>query len=272
MVRAPCCEKMGLKKGPWTPEEDHVLVSYIQQYGHGNWRALPKLAGLLRCGKSCRLRWTNYLRPDIKRGNFSREEEEAIINLHQMLGNRWSAIAARLPGRTDNEIKNVWHTHLKKKLNIKQSPTTPEALGQVSEPELPKPEDASCHAKSESFEYGPVSPPQCTTSSADDTSSFTTSENNNSSSANMGMNVDYEVSLPKADESFWSEVLSADHNSPNELVSSHFGDQAIGAAENPQVNTSMDYGFSGSNMYENCMDFWYDVFTRAGEIPELLDI
>ncbi|PRQ25853.1 putative transcription factor MYB-HB-like family [Rosa chinensis] len=204
MVRAPCCEKMGLKKGPWTPEEDHVLVSYIQQYGHGNWRALPKLAGLLRCGKSCRLRWTNYLRPDIKRGNFSREEEEAIINLHQMLGNRWSAIAARLPGRTDNEIKNVWHTHLKKKLSIKQNSTTPEAQGQESEPE-PKPENTSCYAKSESFEYGPVSPPQCTTSSADDSSSFTTSENNNCS-ANMGMKVDYEMNLPQADESFWSEI------------------------------------------------------------------
>ncbi|KAJ8651177.1 hypothetical protein MRB53_004200 [Persea americana] len=122
MVRAPCCEKMGLKKGPWTPEEDQVLIAYIQRYGHGNWRALPKQAGLLRCGKSCRLRWTNYLRPDIKRGNFTREEEEAIIKLHELLGNRWSAIAARLPGRTDNEIKNVWHTHLKKRLH--QNPTT----------------------------------------------------------------------------------------------------------------------------------------------------
>ncbi|XP_052186872.1 transcription factor MYB4-like [Diospyros lotus] len=115
-MRTPCCEKMGLKKGPWTPEEDQILISYIQRFGHGNWRALPKQAGLLRCGKSCRLRWTNYLRPGIKRGNFSKEEEDTIIKLHQLLGNRWSAIAAKLPGRTDNEIKNFWNTRLKKKL------------------------------------------------------------------------------------------------------------------------------------------------------------
>ncbi|XP_074583582.1 transcription factor MYB15-like [Curcuma longa] len=119
MVRAPCCEKMGQNKGPWTPEEDKVLVDYIQRYGHGNWRALPKLAGLLRCGKSCRLRWVNYLKPDIKRGNFTKEEEATIIRLHQQLGNRWSAIAASLPGRTDNEIKNVWNTHLKKLMDPK---------------------------------------------------------------------------------------------------------------------------------------------------------
>lgn len=116
MGRAPCCDKMGVKKGPWTLDEDQILVSYINKHGHGNWRALPKQAGLLRCGKSCRLRWTNYLRPDIKRGNFSFEEEEHIIKLHQLIGNRWSTIASYLPGRTDNEIKNVWNTHLKKRL------------------------------------------------------------------------------------------------------------------------------------------------------------
>ncbi|GAV67420.1 Myb_DNA-binding domain-containing protein [Cephalotus follicularis] len=116
MGRAPCCEKNGLKKGPWTSEEDQKLIDYIQKHGYGNWRTLPKNAGLQRCGKSCRLRWTNYLRPDIKRGRFSFEEEETIIQLHSLLGNKWSAIAARLPGRTDNEIKNYWNTHIRKRL------------------------------------------------------------------------------------------------------------------------------------------------------------
>ncbi|KAK1685171.1 hypothetical protein QYE76_046019 [Lolium multiflorum] len=114
--RAPCCAKVGLNKGSWTPEEDMRLIAYIRKYGHANWRALPKQAGLLRCGKSCRLRWINYLSPDLKRGNFTAEEEETLIKLHSTLGNKWSRIAACLPGRTDNEIKNVWNTHLKKRV------------------------------------------------------------------------------------------------------------------------------------------------------------
>ncbi|XP_051143479.1 transcription factor MYB15-like [Andrographis paniculata] len=115
MGRSPCCEKVGLRRGPWTSQEDEILINYITHNGHGNWRSLPTRAGLLRCGKSCRLRWVNYLRPDIKRGNFTAEEEETILKLHNELGNRWSVIAARLPGRTDNEIKNVWNTYLKKR-------------------------------------------------------------------------------------------------------------------------------------------------------------
>ncbi|KAK7263603.1 hypothetical protein RJT34_31196 [Clitoria ternatea] len=117
MGRAPCCENKGsLKKGPWTPEEDLQLINYIHLHGPANWRTLPKNAGLRRCGKSCRLRWANYLRPDIKRGRFSLEEEDIIIQLHSVLGNKWSAIAGRLPGRTDNEIKNYWNTHIRKRL------------------------------------------------------------------------------------------------------------------------------------------------------------
>ncbi|KAL0842893.1 hypothetical protein Bca101_016138 [Brassica carinata] len=116
MRRSPCSDDSGLKKGPWTPEEDEKLVNYVKKHGHSSWTALPKLAGLNRCGKSCRLRWTNYLRPDIKRGRFSPDEEQTILNLHAVVGNKWSTIANHLPGRTDNEIKNFWNTHLKKKM------------------------------------------------------------------------------------------------------------------------------------------------------------
>ncbi|KAL8529588.1 hypothetical protein ACS0TY_006860 [Phlomoides rotata] len=116
MGRPPCCDKIGVKKGPWTPEEDILLVTYIQENGPGNWRAVPSNTGLLRCSKSCRLRWTNYLRPGIRRGNFSEQEEKMIIHLQALLGNRWAAIASYLPQRTDNDIKNYWNTHLRKKL------------------------------------------------------------------------------------------------------------------------------------------------------------
>ncbi|KAJ6332489.1 hypothetical protein OIU77_008546 [Salix suchowensis] len=70
MGRIPCCED-NVKRGQWTPEEDNKLSSYIAQHGTRNWRLIPKNAGLQRCGKSCRLRWTNYLRPDLKHGQFS---------------------------------------------------------------------------------------------------------------------------------------------------------------------------------------------------------
>ncbi|KAJ8541763.1 hypothetical protein K7X08_002579 [Anisodus acutangulus] len=116
MGRSPCCEKAHTNKGAWTKEEDQRLVNYIRSHGEGCWRSLPKAAGLQRCGKSCRLRWINYLRPDLKRGNFTKEEDELIIKLHSLLGNKWSVIAGRLPGRTDNEIKNYWNTHIKRKL------------------------------------------------------------------------------------------------------------------------------------------------------------
>ncbi|CDY64987.1 BnaA02g35490D, partial [Brassica napus] len=117
MGRIPCCEKENVKRGQWTPEEDNKLASYIAQHGTRNWRLIPKNAGLQRCGKSCRLRWTNYLRPDLKHGQFSDAEEHIIVKFHSVLGNRWSLIAAQLPGRTDNDVKNYWNTKLKKKLS-----------------------------------------------------------------------------------------------------------------------------------------------------------
>nr|QIG55725.1 MYB transcription factor [Paeonia suffruticosa] len=120
MGRNPCCDKKEVNRGAWSFQEDEILANYIKIHGPGKWGNLPKKAGLNRCGKSCRLRWLNYLRPDIKRGDISMDEEDLIIRLHNLLGNRWALIAGRLPGRTDNEIKNYWNTILMKKLKFQK--------------------------------------------------------------------------------------------------------------------------------------------------------
>ncbi|KDP27970.1 hypothetical protein JCGZ_19050 [Jatropha curcas] len=108
-------EEMGdLRRGPWTVEEDFKLINYITTHGEGRWNSLARCAGLKRTGKSCRLRWLNYLRPDVRRGNITLEEQLMILELHSRWGNRWSKIAQHLPGRTDNEIKNYWRTRVQK--------------------------------------------------------------------------------------------------------------------------------------------------------------
>ncbi|KAK8964406.1 Transcription factor RAX3 [Platanthera guangdongensis] len=153
MGRAPCCDKANVKKGPWSPEEDTKLKSFIDQHGTGgNWIALPHKIGLKRCGKSCRLRWLNYLRPNLKHGGFSEEEDDTICRLYSRIGSRWSLIAAQLPGRTDNDIKNYWNTRLKKKLLGKQrkdhghnhSGRAPKQHMQPPEQNLPAPPTSTC--------------------------------------------------------------------------------------------------------------------------------
>ncbi|XP_071725497.1 transcription factor MYB61-like [Rutidosis leptorrhynchoides] len=134
MGRHSCCYKQKLRKGLWSPEEDEKLIRHITKYGHGCWSSVPKLAGLERCGKSCRLRWINYLRPDLKRGTFSQQEENLIIELHAVLGNKWSQIAAQLPGRTDNEIKNLWNSSIKKKLRQRGiDPNTHKPISEIND-------------------------------------------------------------------------------------------------------------------------------------------
>ncbi|XP_004495379.1 transcription factor MYB14-like [Cicer arietinum] len=273
MVRAPCCEKMGLKRGPWSLDEDQILTSYIQKHGHGNWRALPKLAGLLRCGKSCRLRWINYLKPDIKRGNFTNEEEETIIKLHEKLGNRWSAIAAKLPGRTDNEIKNVWHTHLKKKLTktnsetkrvtkkpkIKRSDSNSSTITQSEQASL------SFH-EIETSSSASASASACTSSS--DFSSVTVGESKNTKSEDIES---METISPIIDESFWSEAAALDETSTD--MSSKNSLTVSNEILPLQYSSNYDEIFQQSHDYnsnfDDGMDFWYDIFIRTGDQIEL---
>ncbi|XP_031480964.1 transcription factor MYB1-like [Nymphaea colorata] len=117
--------KKELNKGPWKAEEDRLLMKYVEAHGEGKWATVSKRSGLLRGGKSCRLRWMNHLRPNLKHGGMSEEEEDLIIRLHKLLGNRWSLIAGRLPGRTDNDVKNHWNTRLSKKLGTRKTSFKP---------------------------------------------------------------------------------------------------------------------------------------------------
>ncbi|XP_076926486.1 uncharacterized protein LOC143589675 [Bidens hawaiensis] len=155
-----------LKRVSWSAEEDEKLISYIQRYGIWNWSQMPKFAGLSRSGKSCRLRWLNYLKPDLKKEEFSKEEEESILHLHSLLGNKWSAIVARLPGRTDNDVKNYWHAHLKKcsgKQNLQVCQTVEQDNNNSSSFNIQEP---TCPITND------ISSSRCTTSSEDQHGEF----------------------------------------------------------------------------------------------------
>ncbi|KAH7662185.1 transcription factor MYB75 protein [Dioscorea alata] len=117
-----------LRKGAWSEEEDSRLRRSMEKYGVIKWCDVPSKAGLNRCRKSCRLRWLNYLSPSIKRGRFEDDEEDLIIRLHKLLGNRWSLIAGRLPGRTANDIKNHWNTYLSKKIITEEKSWNPKTI------------------------------------------------------------------------------------------------------------------------------------------------
>ncbi|KAH7668823.1 Myb domain-containing protein [Dioscorea alata] len=117
------CNQQKVRRGLWSPEEVEKIIHYVTTHGYGCWSEVPEKTGLQRCGKSCRLRWINFLRPDIRRCRFTPDEEKLIINLHALVDNRWAHIASHLLGRTDNEIKNYWNSWIKKKIRKPLSTT-----------------------------------------------------------------------------------------------------------------------------------------------------
>ncbi|GFP80933.1 transcription factor gamyb [Phtheirospermum japonicum] len=112
-----------LKKGPWKAEEDQVLINHVRKYGPRDWSSIRSKGLLQRNGKSCRLRWVNKLRPNLKSGvKFSAEEERTVIDLQAQFGNKWAKIATYLPGRTDNDVKNFWSSRQKRLARILHTP------------------------------------------------------------------------------------------------------------------------------------------------------
>ncbi|XP_061348063.1 transcription factor MYB61-like [Gastrolobium bilobum] len=250
MGRHSCCFKQKLRKGLWSPEEDEKLLNYITKHGHGCWSSVPKLAGLQRCGKSCRLRWINYLRPDLKRGAFSQQEENLIVELHAVLGNRWSQIAAQLPGRTDNEIKNLWNSCLKKKL--RQSgidPNTHKPLSEVeNDKDKPLTADKSNQNKASvgSNEVSLVEPAKLNSTSMPveryPLEVSTSSKINNTSSSNLtNTNPTQELFLERFGTCHESSITTS--CKPSDMVGSYFSFQQLnyvpnmGLSANP--NTSL---------------------------------
>ncbi|KAF8672283.1 hypothetical protein HU200_049481 [Digitaria exilis] len=328
MGRAPCCEKEGLRRGAWSPEEDQRLAAYIQQHGHPNWRALPRQAGLLRCGKSCRLRWINYLRPDIKRGNFSADEEALIVRLHAELGNsrletityppppqaredkspeipsrlasravpyenpgqccgniaiRFTTCAAQtapahgphhthcsahLPGRTDNEIKNVWHTHIKKRLEAADPESNARAKQQKQrkgKPAAAKKATAAVDSSSEQQTFTTASPGLSSsvssgvTTATESTAAVSSGDDaslhqlgTGATKAEMEMESFSSAEFPPIDESFWSSPDVMD------MGLGAMGEELVGLAGPPSSSTR-----------DEDMEFWLKMLLEAGDMRDL---
>ncbi|XP_049411295.1 transcription factor MYB15-like [Solanum stenotomum] len=240
-----------VKKGAWSPEEDQKLMDYIMQYRIWNWSHMPKFAGLSRTGKSCRLRWINYLRPDLKKGPFSIEEVEIVIRMYQSLGNRWSAIAKELPGRTDNEIKNFYHTHLKKHLGTKVEVKPKSRSKKVN--------------KAKQIEMSTQKKPLITTcpnieGPNDQSLDFT----NSSSSSYITFDENYEILETSNQDNDVTSIVNQVHDDNIVILESNpeSSTPSSSSSVDLHINDFMDVSVHSSNV----VDFWLDLYLAADNL------
>lgn len=184
---------------------------------------------------------------------------------------RWSAIAAKLPGRTDNEIKNVWHTHLKKRL-LKTNQPNLDTKKRVSKPKI-KRSDSNSSTITQSSEPARFSFPEvestsaCTTSS--DFSSVTVDESKNIIKSEEDIEEGLDT-MPEIDESFWSEA-AMDETTPTMMPSKSLSISNELPFQYPfnnyEESFQQSYGYNSN--FDDGMDFWYDIFIRTGDSIEL---
>lgn len=100
----------------WRTEEDALLRAYVKQYGPKEWSFVSQRMNtpLSRDAKSCLERWKNYLKPGIKKGSLTDEEQNLVIHLQAKHGNKWKKIAAEVPGRTAKRLGKWWEVFKEK--------------------------------------------------------------------------------------------------------------------------------------------------------------
>ncbi|GMN42535.1 hypothetical protein TIFTF001_011745 [Ficus carica] len=253
VVRKPtkAQKKPSVVKGQWTPQEDGVLMQLVKRHGTRKWSEIAKtLTG--RVGKQCRERWHNHLRPEIRKDTWSEEEDKILIRAHRVLGNKWAEIARRLPGRSENTIKNHWNA-TKRRQNTKRRNNT-NANGNILQNYI-RSLTTNQNDNNKNNSYDDIDVDENDNGNGNDT-------DNNTSSADHDDDDDQDqgrgVSMQLLSENN-SDVTSVDNWSINPVANLVYGDNINGGANNGGIYINLD----DKSLYsENC-GFWLDDMTYA---------